>query len=176
MSQCVAYWDSSPCQDGQQGLVNDLLGALPVSRLLAELLLQNPCQPSHLPWHPPVLSGISEDQSCCLRPLAILGSQVSVGPKLGVMGHHQYHILEGQVCLLQGWVSSSLREKKQVGPIHHDMGLLPVLSPQGGFSEFQDNRAKLTFPPFTSVSSFLSMPSWPSHIPALMDATNKEGC
>ena len=129
-----------------------------------------------LPTHPGILlcAGNSEGQSCCLWPLAILGFQGSVGPKRRVMGHHLSHVLEGQVSLLRGWILGSLREKKHVSPIHHDMGLVPVPSSQGGLSELQDSRAKHTFPLVTSLSSFLPTLSWPSHISALRKAALKQ--
>ena len=137
---------------------------------------QSSCFKTHASLHtyPGILllwSGNSEGQSCCLWPLALLGSQGSVGPKLAVTRRHQSHVLEGQVSLLRGWVSGSLRQKKQVSPIHHDIGLLPVPSYQGGISECQDICAKHTIPTVSSLSSFLSTPSWPSHIPALRKPT-----
>ena len=176
MSQCVDCWDSTPCQDD-----NRVWSMIFCEPSLSQDSWQSSCFKTHasLPTHPGVLllwSGNSQGQFCCLWPLPFLGSQGSVKPKLGVTGHHLSHVLEGQVSLLRGWVSGSLREKKQKSPIHHDIGLLPVRSSQGGLSELQDSLAKHTFPPVTSLSSFRSMPSWPSHIPALMDATKKEGC
>ena len=94
---------------------------------------QSSCFKTHasLPTYPGILllwSGNSEGQSCCLWPLAFLGSQGSVGPKLGLMGHHLSHVLKGQVSWHLGWDSRSLREKKQGSPIHHDLGLLPLPS------------------------------------------------
>ena len=84
---------------------------------------QSSCFKTHasLPTHPGILllwTGNSEGQSCYLWPLAFLGSQGTVGPKVGMTSRHQSHLLEGQVSLLQGWVSGSLREKKQESPIH----------------------------------------------------------